>query len=117
MPAEPASDLLWTTIEEAKGGFFDKLFTTDKAQTVLMTVEPGKVAGGPNHHEDSDQVALVLEGEAQIRVWEEGPESKPTERRCEPGTLLHIPARVQHWVKSVGDEDLVFFSVYAPPEY
>lgn len=112
-----ADEVLWTTIDEAKGRFFDKLHTTERAQTVLMTVEPGEVAGGPNTHADSDQVALVLEGRARIRVWEDGRDEAPTEQACPPGTLVHLPAGTQHWVKSTGEEALVFFSVYAPPEY
>jgi mannose-6-phosphate isomerase-like protein (cupin superfamily) len=108
---------LWTTIEEARGGFFDVLNSTERAQTVLHTVEAGRVAGGPNEHPDSDQVAFVVEGQAAIRLWHDGPDQPPREETCPPGTLVHIPADVQHWVKSVGAEELVLLSVYAPPEY
>ncbi len=108
---------LWTTIEEVRGGFFDVLNTTERAQTVLHTVEPGRVAGGPNAHADSDQVAFVVEGTASVRMWLDGRDDEPREERCPAGTLIHIPAGVQHWVKSVGEEELVLLSVYAPPEY
>lgn len=108
---------LWTTVEAETGPFFNVVHSNERSQIAMMTVAPGKVAGGPNTHPDSDQVALVLEGEAKIRVWEDGRDGEPTERDCPPGAMVHIPAGTQHWVKSIGDEDLVFFSVYAPPEY
>lgn len=111
------SDVLWSTIEDEMGSFFNVVSTGERAQVTVMTVEPGKVAGGPNTHRDSDQVALVYAGEATVRVWEDGPEEDPTERVCKEGGLLHVPAGLQHWVKSTGSTPLVFFSVYAPPEY
>lgn len=107
----------WTTVEAETGAFFNVVQTEANSQITVMTVEPGKVAGGPNTHRESDQVALVLDGEATVRVWEDGRENEPTERVLAEGGLVHIPAGTQHWVKSTGDEDLVFFSVYAPPEY
>lgn len=110
-------DVTWTSVEAETGPFWNIVETTDRSQIAMMTVEPGKVAGGPNTHPASDQVALVLEGQALIRCWEAGVDGEPTEKRCGPGALLMIPAGTQHWVKSVGEEDLVFFSVYAPPEY
>jgi mannose-6-phosphate isomerase-like protein (cupin superfamily) len=108
---------LWTTIDAEKGGFFDVVNSTERAQTVLHTVEPGRVAGGPNTHEDSDQVAYVVDGTAAVRLWADGPDEPPLEDDCPAGTLIHIPAGTQHWIKSVGDEELVLLSVYAPPEY
>ncbi len=109
--------VFWTTTQEETGPFFNVVHTTKKAQVTMMTVEPGKVAGGPNTHEASDQVSLILEGEATVRAWEDGPQGEPTEKVCPEGTLLHLPAGTQHWVKSTGQEPLVFFTVYAPPEY
>ncbi|MDX1610806.1 MAG: cupin domain-containing protein [Candidatus Thermoplasmatota archaeon] len=108
---------LWTSVEAEKGEFWNIVTTGERSQVTMMTVEPGRVAGGPNTHETSDQVSLVLEGRARIRCWDEGPEKEPTERVCPAGSLIVIPAGTQHWVKSVGEAPLVFFSVYAPPEY
>lgn len=113
----PGEDVLWTSVEEETGGFWNVVNTTDRSQIAVMTVEPGEVAGGPNTHPDSDQVALVLGGQATIRAWEDGEDAEPTERVCPQGAIVHLPAGTQHWVKSTGEEELVFFSVYAPPEY
>ncbi len=112
-----SEDVVWTSLEAETGSFFNVVSTTPRAQVTMMTVEPGKVAGGPNTHADSDQVAVVVEGEATVRAWEEGVDASPREEVCKPGSLIHLPAGTQHWVKSTGDEALVFFSVYAPPEY
>lgn len=109
--------VLFTSVEEERGAFWNIVKTTQRAQVAMMTVEPGKVAGGPNTHTTSDQVALVLEGQATIRAWEDGGKGEATERVCPAGSIVHLPAGTQHWVKSTGDEVLVFFSVYAPPEY
>ncbi len=101
-----AEDVLWTSIGAEKGEFWNIVATNERSQLTVMTVEPGRVAGGPNTHAQSDQFALVAEGEALIRCWEDGPDGGPTERACGPGSMVLIPAGVQHWVKSVGDEDL-----------
>lgn len=110
-------NVVWTSIEEETGRFFNVVTTTERAQITVMTVEPGKVAGGPNTHPDSDQVALVAGGEATVRAWEQGPDEDPVERILHEGDIVHLPAGTQHWVKSTGEQDLVFFSVYTPPEY
>jgi mannose-6-phosphate isomerase-like protein (cupin superfamily) len=110
-------ETLWTTIDAERGEFFNVVNTCESSQITVMTVRPGKVAGGPNTHRDSDQVALVLDGQATVRVWEDGTDAEPTERVLGEGGLVHIPAGTQHWVKSTGEDELVFFSVYAPPEY
>jgi mannose-6-phosphate isomerase-like protein (cupin superfamily) len=107
----------WTTVDAETGAFFNVVSTEKRSQITVMTVAPGEVAGGPNAHPDSDQVALVLDGEATVRVWEDGREAEPTERVLAEGGLVHIPAGTQHRVTSTGDDELVFFSVYAPPEY
>lgn len=113
----PEDDVVWTTIDAETGPFWNIVSTNERSQIAMMTVEPGRVAGGPNTHVDSDQVALVLEGEATVRVWEDGEDAEPTERTLSEGGLVHIPAGTQHWVKSTGAEPLVFFSVYSPPDY
>lgn len=115
--ATTTESIRWTRLEEAKGSFFHILHTTDRTQTAAMTVEPGREAGPAEVHEESDQVFLIIEGEAQVRVWSRGQEEEPDERRLEPGAVLVVPAGVRHWVKSVGSKPLFFFTVYGPPAY
>ncbi|HVL87609.1 MAG TPA: cupin domain-containing protein [Candidatus Thermoplasmatota archaeon] len=116
MPAASADEVLWTPLSSARGAFFRVLHQTRRSQTAVMTVAPGEEAGPPETHE-ADQIFHVVEGEALVRIWADGRERTPLERRAPPGTLFVVPAGVQHWVKSVGREPLFFLTVYAPPEY
>jgi mannose-6-phosphate isomerase-like protein (cupin superfamily) len=82
-----------------------------------MTVAPGKEAGPPEVHEGEDQVFLVLEGAAEVKVWEGGETQPPRHGHAGPGDVLVVPAGLRHWVKSTGTEPLFFFTVYGPPAY
>lgn len=99
-----------------KGPFFRILHETDRSQTGFMTVPAGREAGPPEVHEGSDQVFYVVEGEAEFRVWDRDDEA-PSTHRGGPGTLVVVPAGIQHWVKSIGKEPLFFLTVYSPREY
>lgn len=107
----------WADIHEEKGPFFKILRTTERTQTGFMTIAPGSEAGPPETHEDSDQVFYIVEGVAEMKVWEEGDEAPPVQREAPAGTVVVVPAGLQHWVKSVGSGPLVFLTVYGPPEY
>jgi mannose-6-phosphate isomerase-like protein (cupin superfamily) len=107
----------WAALAEAKGRFFAVLHTTPRTQVATMTVAPGAEAGPAEVHAGEDQVFLFLEGEAEVKVWERGPQGPATQRRAGPGDVLVVPAGMQHWVKSVGREPLFFFTVYGPPAY
>ncbi len=114
----PTTDTVaFADLETAKGAFFHIYHTTSRTQTGTMTVAPGREAGPAEVHDDSDQIFLFLEGEALVRVWEEGEAADPTERRLGTGDVAVVPAGLRHWVKSVGDEPLFFFTVYGPPAY
>jgi mannose-6-phosphate isomerase-like protein (cupin superfamily) len=107
----------WGSVAQAKGRFFAVLHTTPRTQTATMTVPPGQDAGPPEVHGGEDQVFLVVEGEAEVAVWERGAQQEPRRGRLGPGSILVVPAGMQHWVKSVGREALVFVTVYGPPAY
>jgi mannose-6-phosphate isomerase-like protein (cupin superfamily) len=96
-------------IKDAKE-WFAVLQTSDKSQTAVMTLEPGKSSGAKEGHKDSDQVLLLLEGELDGEVGAE----KATLRR---GDVLLIPAGVKHRFTNHSDKSAVTFNVYAPPEY
>lgn len=115
MARNPES-VLWMRLDEARGRFFAVLHETERSQTAVMTVPSGREASAPETH-GADQMFYVVSGEAEIRVWENGPSDKPREGIAKAGTLIVVPAGVKHWVKSVGEEPLFFLTVYAPPEY
>lgn len=107
----------WGDLDKARGIFFAVLHSTGRTQTATMTVAPGQEAGPPEVHEGEDQVFLVLEGEAEVKVWEHGEGKPPRHERLRKGAILVVPAGTKHWVKSVGREPLFFFTVYGPPAY
>lgn len=106
-----------TNLPQEIGPFFRLLHETEHTQTGFMTVPPGKEAGPPEVHDDSDQVFYVVQGEAEFRVWEHSEEHAPATHRGGAGTLVVVPAGLRHWVVSVGKESLFFLTVYGPPEY
>jgi mannose-6-phosphate isomerase-like protein (cupin superfamily) len=104
-------------LADAKGTFFRVLHTTPRTQVATMTVAPGEAAGPPEVHEGEDQIFLIVEGEAEVKVWHRGAKEEPRHDRLLPGAMLVVPAGMRHWVKSVGREPLFFFTAYGPPAY
>lgn len=92
-----------------RGHFFRVLRETERTQTAVMTIAPGADAGPEEQHR-GDQIILVLEGEAVVRVGS-------AEHKAGPGGLVTIPAGVRHHVRNPGRAPLFFLTVYAPPEY
>jgi len=105
----------WLDVRERADEFFAVLHTTARSQVATMRIEPGEEAGAPETHDTMDQVILVLEGEMLAKVWDEA--GKEHEVRGGAGRILVVPAGRRHWVKSVGERALLFFTVYAPPAY
>jgi len=96
-------------INRFRGRFFEVLQETDRSQTAVMTIGPGRDAG-PEEVHDADQIIYVVEGEAIVRV--EG-----AEHQAKAGACVLIPAGVRHHVKNPGAAPLFFLTVYAPPAY
>ncbi len=96
-------------VHRHRGQFFAVLQETERSQTAVMTIAPRQDAG-PEETHDGDQIVLVLEGEARVRV-------DGAEHRAGPGTSIVIPAGARHHVQNAGDTPLFFYTVYAPPAY
>ena len=92
-----------------RGDFFRVLQETERSQTAVMTVAPGRDAGPEETHE-ADQILYVIEGQAEVRIGTEL-------ATAGPGALVTIPAGTPHHVRSTGAVPLFFLTVYAPPEY
>ena len=90
--------------------WFEVLQTSDKSQTAMMTLEPGKSSGAKEGHKKSDQVLLLLEGELDGEIGDE-------QATLQRGDVLLIPAGVKHRFTNQSDKSAVTFNVYAPPEY
>jgi len=96
-------------INRFRGRFFEVLQETDRTQTAVMTIGPGRDAGPEEIHE-ADQIVYVVEGEAVVRV--EG-----SEHQVQAGACVLIPGGARHHVKNSGTVPLFFLTVYAPPAY
>jgi len=54
-----------------RGRFFEVLQQTERSQTAVMTIAPGE-DGGPEEEHAGDQVVYVVEGEALVRIADQG---------------------------------------------
>jgi mannose-6-phosphate isomerase-like protein (cupin superfamily) len=99
-----------TNVDEAKD-WFEVLQTSERSQTAMMALAPGKSSGKTAEaHEDSDQVLLILEGELTGEVGAEHLSLKK-------GDGIIIPAGVKHRFTNRSEKRAVTFNVYSPPAY
>ena len=84
------------------------LFTTGRSQLVLMSLKPSEEIGREVH--DGDQIIYIVDGKGFATIGE-----KTTD--IAKGSVLFIPAGVQHNVENTDDEAMKLFTVYAPPQH
>ncbi len=77
----------------------------EKMMMVLNTTLPGHTV--PIHSHPHEQVGVVYQGEAILRIGGE-------ERHVRKGDLYCIPAGVPHGDTTIGDEDFVMLDVFYP---
>jgi len=88
--------------------FFRKeLYTTERTQIVVMSVEPGDDIGLETH--ELDQVLYFVSGKGEYSVGDDRGQMRP-------GDVVVVPAHTQHNFLNTGNEPLKLFTVYAPPE-
>src|SRR5690606_32829048 len=86
------------------------LYTGPNLQLVLMALRPGEDIGLETH-EEHDQFIRVEAGTGVARLNGE-------ERGLEDGSIVVIPAGVEHNVINTSDsEALKLYTLYAPPEH
>jgi mannose-6-phosphate isomerase-like protein (cupin superfamily) len=89
--------------------FFRKeLYTTDRTQIVVMSVEPGDDIGLETH--DLDQVLYFVSGKGEYSVGDD-------RGKIQPGDVVVVPAHTQHNFLNTGNEPMKLFTVYAPPDH
>lgn len=102
-----------TNIEEKtleNDNFREVLFTTDKSQLVLMTLQPGEEIGA-EVHDDHDQFIRVEEGEGRGMIGED-------EYDLVDGSAIVVPAGEEHNVINTSSEKkLKLYTIYTPPEH
>lgn len=95
----------------SRSEFFEVLAHTEKSQVASMIIAPAKSSGEyGTDHPDSDQVLVVLNGEAEVEV--EG--DKVGLHR---GDLCLIEAGEKHRVRNTGLGTLRTLNVYSPKAY
>lgn len=105
--------------KQTKGGKVQVVdSTTFKAATTvaaaLVTVNPGGMRE-MHWHPNADEWQYYLKGKAQMTVFNTGPKAATT--NFGPGDIGYIQKNLGHYIKNVGDEDLVFLEVFRAPEY
>ncbi len=92
--------------EDVRPGVSRKGFGTDDVILVMNTIQPD-MQPAPHTHEDFDQIATIVSGEAIYHVGE-------VVHRVSAGALLLIPAGVEHYIEPVGDQPVENLDVFAP---
>lgn len=92
--------------EHVRPGVSRKGFGTDDVILVMNEVEP-EMEARPHSHDDFDQIATIVSGRAIYHVGDVAHE-------VGPGSLLVIPAGVEHYIEPVGDEVVKNLDVFAP---
>jgi quercetin dioxygenase-like cupin family protein len=86
-----------------------KLFGTRAIKGEMIIYPPG-TEGSNHHHEGAEHFMFVLEGRGTAYASE-----KPIALR--KGDLIHYGDRERHYLRSEGDEDMVFVEFFVPGVY
>lgn len=84
------------------------LFTADKSQLVVMSLRPDEEIGLEVH--DGDQILCIVEG-AGIAVI------GGSEHKIGAGSVVFVPAGVNHNVISGDGAPMKLYTIYAPPQH
>lgn len=95
-----------------KNTFFRQvLFTSEHAQLVVMSLQPGEEIGD-EVHADVDQFFRIEQGEARF-VFDEN-----NERLVHDGDAVIVPAKTYHNVINASkSEPLKLYTIYSPPNH
>jgi quercetin dioxygenase-like cupin family protein len=95
-------DMEW---EEVRPGVKRKVFQGEGCTVVYNSLEPGHEPK-PHSHE-YEQIAYIPRGEALYTVGE-------TTYKMVPGSIVHVPPSVTHFIKVTGTEPCINIDVFAP---
>ena len=97
------------TVAEQSADFRRVLWTGEHAQLVIMTIPPGGEIGEETHP-DIDQILSFVSGTGEAIISGE-------KRKVAQGDLVAVPAGRKHNFVNTGDNPLILYTVYAPPEH
>lgn len=96
-------------IEEVRPGVRRSSYTTDDVMLVMNRLSPDMTLG-PHVHDDFDQLAYILEGNADYYI-------DGVAHRMGPGSMLLVPAGAEHYIQPLGDSDetVLNLDIFVPP--
>ncbi|WP_149205310.1 cupin domain-containing protein [Actinotalea subterranea] len=97
------------TVAEQSPDFRRVLWTGDHTQLVIMTIPPGGEIG-EEVHEDTDQILTFVSGVGEAIV-------SGQKRKVSQGDLVVVPAGRTHNFVNVGENPLILYTVYGPPDH
>ena len=89
-----------------------KVSTTIAA--AMVTVHPGGMRA-MHWHPNADEWQYYVKGSAQMTVFNTGP--KAVTRNFSAGDIGYVNANLGHYIKNIGDTDLVFLEVFKADKY
>lgn len=98
----------WDDVPEdvIRPGVRRRVYSTDEVMLCWHSLSVGMDLR-PHSHEDFDQLALILEGEANYYI-----DGVP--RRMGPGSMLLVPKGAEHYIEPL-TEPCINLDVFAPP--
>lgn len=91
--------------EAVRPGVRRRGFGTPEVMLVMNECQPGMDVR-PHSHE-FDQIAMIVSGTAVYHVGD-------VDNEVGPGSIMHIPARVEHYIEPTGSEPVMNLDVFAP---
>ena len=85
------------------------LWTGEYTQLVIMTIPPGGEIG-EEVHEDTDQILTFVSGTGKAII-------SGAEKNVAQGDLVVVPAGRRHNFVNTGENPLILYTVYGPPEH
>lgn len=97
------------TVAEESPDFRRVLWTGEHTQLVVMTIPPGGEIG-EEIHEGVDQILTFVSGVGEAVV-------SGRRRKVAAGDLVVVPAGRKHNFLNTGENPLILYTVYGPPEH
>jgi mannose-6-phosphate isomerase-like protein (cupin superfamily) len=106
-----ASVIHYTIATEAEKSpdFRRVLWTGKHTQLVIMTIPAGGEIGEETH-EDIDQILTFVSGTGKAII-------SGSEKNVAQGDLVVVPAGTKHNFVNTGENPLILYTVYGPPEH
>ena len=106
-----ASVIHYTIATEAEQStdFRRVLWTGEHTQLVIMTIPPGGEIG-EEVHDDTDQILTFVSGTGKAII-------SGSEKAQAQGDLVVVPAGKKHNFLNTGENPLILYTVYGPPEH